>query len=310
VKYPGLVRFGCACALLFAECKASDAKPAGADQAESQRAAARNGEACSSNLELCNGLDDDCDGVIDEAVESACTFEHAASRCVRGQCMLMSCLAGYLNCDNSAANGCETAEADLQCGVCGRQCDPPDAALLPPDAQAAQDAAAITVHMETKPPVPDATVLDSDADTAVGCVAQPERCDGVDNDCDGAVDESGVCSACLNLHPSGQTADCDRCMCERCSAKMARCTADGTGTWSMRCIALLQCYGKSNLAGTCPNGDCFQNGRGPCTSPANAAAQGDSAPTCAEDPITTPCGAAAVVRDQCLVTTCAAVCRF
>jgi Notch 1 len=317
VKYPGLVRFVCAWVLVFAECKAD--KPAGApDQTESQRAAARTGAACASNVELCNGRDDDCDGVIDEAAESACTFEHAASRCVRGQCVLTACLTGYLDCDDSRANGCEVAEAEVQCGGCGRRCDASDAATISIpdaapsfefDAQLARDAAVLATGEEITAPPPDAALLDNDADTAAGCVAEAERCDGVDNDCDGAVDESGVCSACLDLHLSGQSADCDRCACQRCSTQLLRCT-EGAGTWSARCIALLQCYGRSNLAGTCPNGDCFEAGRGPCASQANAAAIGDSAPTCAPDPITTPCGAAAVVRDQCLVTSCAAACKF
>jgi hypothetical protein len=313
VKYSWLHRFSCVCLLLLSACKARDATSNDAAAGtETARAAARSGTSCSSNAEQCNGRDDDCDGIVDEDVEDACSFDNASGRCVSGHCVLTGCRDGYLNCDNASANGCERVAGEGACADCAQRCEAPDAASdaqttpeLAADSQAALDASAATEQ-----PPPDAALPDADAGMESACAAQVERCDGLDNDCDGLVDEAGACQACLDLHISGQTADCDRCACQQCSEQVARCTAHDTSTWSMRCVDLLQCYGTASLAGRCPNGDCYAQGNGPCASEAHTAALGDGMPTCAQSPITTPCGAAAAVRETCLLTTCASACKL
>jgi hypothetical protein len=53
-----------------------------------------------------------------------CNFAHATSVCVNNVCTLDQCNAGWGNCDNNAANGCETnLDNDAaNCGKCGTVC--------------------------------------------------------------------------------------------------------------------------------------------------------------------------------------------
>jgi hypothetical protein len=164
------------------------------------------------------------------------------------------------------------------------------------------DAAEIATHEidgGAKPHV-DAAAADDDAGH---CDAQPEQCDGIDNDCDDKIDEGGVCDSCIALHVSGQSSDCDRCVCSRCAPQANACV--GNPDWNERCTAILQCYGTNNLAGKCPAGDCYDNGSGPCTNQIFSAG-----PSCTVEPPNSGCSAATYVRTKCLLTTCASVCTF
>ena len=53
-----------------------------------------------------------------------CNIPNAKSICVNNQCMLDQCLAGFANCDNVGANGCEidTRSDANNCGSCGFKC--------------------------------------------------------------------------------------------------------------------------------------------------------------------------------------------
>ena len=61
--------------------------------------------------------------------DNACLFANAGASCAASQCQLGACQSGFDNCDNKAANGCET---DLQtsvgnCGACNNACNVPNA---------------------------------------------------------------------------------------------------------------------------------------------------------------------------------------
>ncbi|HEX4352639.1 MAG TPA: hypothetical protein VHZ95_06995, partial [Polyangiales bacterium] len=256
------------------------------------------------NPEHCNGRDDDCDGIIDEAIDD-CALEHASASCVSGHCVIMTCDPGYSDCDNRVDTGCEYAESDASCLACGKACDAMDSGATTPDAAdittRSHDAGPKPhVDAETPPPPPPPP---HDEDSGVICSSQPEQCDGLDNDCDDKIDEEGVCDSCMTMHVSGQSPDCDRCLCTRCAPQVDTCI--GNPDWNERCVAILQCYGTNNLAGKCPSGDCYGGGGGPC-----ASVVFNAGPSCTIEPPNSGCSAATFVRTKCLLTTCASVCKF
>ncbi|MBK8255919.1 MAG: hypothetical protein IPK82_25040 [Polyangiaceae bacterium] len=98
--------------------------------------------ACSSGqclVSACNAGFANCDGVVSNGCEintntnvgncgscgNVCNLANATEACSAGACAVASCDAGFANCDNQAANGCEI---NLQnsvgnCGSCGNVCN-------------------------------------------------------------------------------------------------------------------------------------------------------------------------------------------
>ena len=84
--------------------------------------------------DVCNDRDDDCDELVDERVESdalcASGALNAHAICayggdaVRGnRCVITACQPGFEDCDQRAANGCETSVGTVEnCGACGHRC--------------------------------------------------------------------------------------------------------------------------------------------------------------------------------------------
>jgi hypothetical protein len=54
----------------------------------------------------------------------SCTPAHAVGTCASGTCAIVSCDAGFADCDQLAANGCErdVTSDDSNCGACANQC--------------------------------------------------------------------------------------------------------------------------------------------------------------------------------------------
>ena len=88
--------------------------------------------ACKFGFDDCNGdPTDGCETPVLSDVKNcgacgnACMgVPHARSQCINAACQLTSCDQGWSDCDNKAANGCETTTATDKnnCGRCGNAC--------------------------------------------------------------------------------------------------------------------------------------------------------------------------------------------
>ncbi len=151
--------------------------------------------------ELCNGADDDCDGAVDEgnpgggeSCQEACPGGVCQGACEAGTTL---CIDGALFCVGAAGPAPETCnevdddcdgtvdsgfnlDTDLfHCGNCATACDATDVC---------EDGSCVPSGCE-----PGFADLDQDGECEHACDVfppVPEVCNGVDDDCDGVVDES------------------------------------------------------------------------------------------------------------------------
>ncbi|MBI4508230.1 MAG: SUMF1/EgtB/PvdO family nonheme iron enzyme [Deltaproteobacteria bacterium] len=186
-------------------------------------------DACVSLAEICDEADNDCDGEVDEEFDltsdpnhcgkcnSVCRYVHAFGACIAGKCERGECFPGYHDLDGDPQNGCEyfcistnggseacdradndcngkidedfQLDKDVQnCGGCGQRCllIHATAACVDPDGDglgACTIAACDAGYVDVNPEVPGCEYNCTPSNNGV------EACDGIDNDCDGSVDE-------------------------------------------------------------------------------------------------------------------------
>jgi len=228
-------------------------------------------------LERCDGLDNDCDGRADEDFDFTrdalhcgrcdlrCAVPHARNACIAGRCQANGCLEGWYDLDGMAANGCEyrcdfegmetcdgqdddcdgrldegfdTRHDAQNCGGCGIECAADHAQTACRDGLCAVIAC-------------DAGFRDVNGRPGDGCEAAcvlapdgQERCNGVDDDCDGRTDEAwdfandadncGGCGRVCGLAHGDAYCNAGRCALLRCAPGFA--DADGQAGNGCECV--------------------------------------------------------------------------
>ncbi len=153
-------------------------------------------------VELCNEIDDDCDGVVDDGFNlltdplncgrcgNVCTVEHGTGFCNNGVCAVLSCSGLYVDLDHKYETGCEclmqNEGRELCNGIdddCNGVIDDPDRMAPPQELGTCKTrgvCAGSTPHCVNK------SWTCGYPDTYE---EEETLCDGLDNDCDGLVDE-------------------------------------------------------------------------------------------------------------------------
>jgi hypothetical protein len=165
--------------------------------------------------EVCNQRDDDCDGHTDETFDEQndprhcggcdpCMVANALAGCSAGSCTVATCLPGFVDHDGLPGNGCEyacTPSGPEVCdGVdndCDRLVDLADPDLDAP-AGVCRTAGACAGTQPSCAADPCTGVVGwqcaygagAETDACGDLPAQEARCDDLDGDCDGRVDES------------------------------------------------------------------------------------------------------------------------
>ena len=174
--------------------------------------------------ELCNGIDDDCDGAIDNGFDkqndpnhcgdscTVCSFPHAIAGCSAGKCKYVACDPGWSDrfpddqfpdhpgcdyqCTPTGPEVCDGIDND-----CDGLIDNADPDLIKPPTnfcnQRGACAGATLACSAPKAGCSDTTVAwrcvypgGTELDSCGDLVAQETQCDGIDGDCDGAVDDA------------------------------------------------------------------------------------------------------------------------
>jgi len=156
--------------------------------------------------ESCDSKDNDCNGVVDNGFDklndprycnncAGCNLDHAVAGCSNGSCTIAGCLSGYVDADGLPGNGCEyfcTKSGAEVCDGKDNDCDTKTDETLTQPANFCKTAGECA---GTTPSCGGAAgwvcnYTDPDVEKVNGnLVLEETKCDGKDNDCDGAADE-------------------------------------------------------------------------------------------------------------------------
>jgi hypothetical protein len=179
---------------------------------------------CSSGtckLSSCPTGKQDCDGNPNNGCETnldtdpnncgfcgnKCNLANATATCTNGQCAVATCNAGYANCDNNPANGCEVNlnTSSVNCGACGRTCSNQGASSVSCSGGVCTPTCSAGYDNCNQPPV-----------------SQPD--DGCETNVLNSPANCGACGrACSNAHTSGLVCAQGRCT-PNCTNGYGDCT--------------------------------------------------------------------------------------
>ena len=160
-----------------------------------------------------------------------CTFPNAFPQCQNGGCSISACKPDYYDCDNNEATGCESNSVTdpTNCGQCGIICETVNPSKV-----------GVCTNKECTFEGCPAGTQNMDGNPANGCectIGGQEVCNGIDDDCNGDVDEGfdlwtdpQNCGSCVNVCEAGNASAsvCQngQCIVTECPAGLADLNGD------------------------------------------------------------------------------------
>ncbi len=221
--------------------------------------------------EICNNIDDDCDGVVDNNIPSVPCGKDVGE-CKSG---MTACIDGQLQCVGS------TGPFDEECNGLDDDCDGVVDGMIRPCYPFDSGCDLETGECEGICRIGAEICTDAVWESCEGAVGpEPiEICDGVDNNCDGNIDENAICpgeSVCINGQctqactsgefgcPVGQLCTNGWCVPDPCN--WAECTAKGP-SWLCKggecidaCVGVICDEGTTCFRGQCMDKSCYSEG--------------------------------------------------